>query len=187
MRTASINWQEVRDRLEASENALQRALSENPERVRAAYRQRAIQLAKSPTQARFAPSGVPGLIFRLAAEKYAIRLADLAEVLPFNGCTPVPGGSPKFLGVLSLRGELRPIVDLGLLLSEKPSGDAGFILILHRQIGLKVDHIEDLREIRPEEFDASGHERYTRGLASGSVMLLDVEAVLSAVFSAKES
>ena len=115
-----------------------------------------------------------------------MELSDVVEVLPFRDCTPVPGGSPKFLGVLNLKGELRPIVDLGFVLSERPSSQAGFVLIVRRQIGLKVDGIEDLREIHLEEFNPSGHGRYLRGLA-GHVMLVDLEAILSAVFSAKES
>jgi len=56
-----------------------------------------------------------------------------------------------------------------------------------REIGLKVDAIEELREIRPEELSAPAQGRYVKGIASGALMLLNVEAVLAAVFSKEES
>lgn len=180
MKSAVTDWEEVRERLRASEDALQRALSEDPDRVRSVFRQRAIELAKRSAQVKVVSNGIPALVFRLAGGKYAIKLSELTEVLPFKGCTPVPGGSPKFLGVINVRGEIRPVIDLELVLSEKPSGGAGFVLFLKGQTGLKVDEIEDLRQIHLEEFGPSSHGRFIRGLAPGPVMLLDVEAVLSA-------
>ena len=51
------------------------------------------------------PLGLPVLIFRLAQELYAIELEEVAETLPFERCTPVPGSPPQFLGVINLRGE----------------------------------------------------------------------------------
>jgi chemotaxis signal transduction protein len=177
----TTNWEQVRARLQSSENALQDALSASPDRVQTVFRERAGQLAKRSTQLRPVSSGVPALLFRLGVEQYAINLSELAEVRPFEGCTPVPGSSPNFLGVINLRGELRPVVDLGLVLSGSHSTDTGFVLILHRQVGLKVDEIADLREIRPEEFPVASHGKYIRGLAPGPVMLLDVEAVCKGV------
>ena len=158
-----------------------------PNISRAVFHQRAVQLAKAHAGKKPASRGIPALIFRLGQERYAIALKELAEVLPFQGCTQVPGASPQFLGVINLRGELRPVINLARVLSGSPSSEAGAVLILRRQTGLKVDAIEDLREILPDEFVSHSHGRYIQGLAPGPVMVLDVAAMLLAEFSPKES
>ena len=192
MKRAGIDWELVRSRLRASERGLEEALSENPERIAAAYRQRAVELAKVQGEHGPVSAGLPVLVFRLEKERYAIELQEVAEVLPFGRCTPAPGSPPQFRGVINLRGELRAVLDLGrlLALSENGDRDSGFVLMLRRpgrEIGLKVDCIEELREIRPEELSLPAQGNYVKGIASGALMLLNVEAVLAAVFSKEES
>jgi purine-binding chemotaxis protein CheW len=192
MKRASIDWELVRRRLRASERALEAALAENPERIEAAYRQRAVRLADGQAMQGPVSAGLPVLIFRLAQERYAIELQDLAEAIPFAHCSAVPGSSPPVLGVINLRGELRPVLDLCrlLALSENGDRDSGFVLVLRRrgqQIGLRVDRIEELREIRPEELSGPGQANYVKGIASDALMLLNVEALLAEVFSKEES
>jgi chemotaxis signal transduction protein len=192
MTRTSIDWERVRTRLKASERALEEALAESPARIDAAYRQRAVRLAKG--QAGYGPvsAGLPVLAFLLAQERYAIELHEVAEVLPFAHCTPAPGSPPQFRGVINLRGELRAVLDLGTLMALPENGarDTGFVLMLRRQgreIGLKVDSIEELREIRPEELSIPAQGNYVKGIASGALMLLSVDAVLAAIFSKEES
>jgi purine-binding chemotaxis protein CheW len=187
MNTVSVNWEQVRSRLRASEEALAEALRGGPQRIRIAYRQRAVRLAKtqaSPTA--FSP-GLPVIIFRLARERYAIELKDLAEVLPFTRCTPVPGAPSQFLGVINLRGELRGVLDLSQLLAlpESESTKSGFVLILRAGlgVGLKVDSVEELHEIRPEDLTRPMQANHLKGLASGTLPLLDVDILLADVFS----
>jgi purine-binding chemotaxis protein CheW len=192
MKRARIDWDVVRSRLRSSERALEEALAESPERIDAAYRQRAIHLARGQAEQGPDSPGLPVLIFHLGQERYAIEAQDVAETLPFARCTPVPGSPPHFLGVINRRGELRAVLDLGPLLGLPENGqkDAGFVLILRRQgreIGLKVDRIEDLRAIRPEELSAPGEGKYVKQIASGTLMLLSVEAVLAEVYSKQES
>jgi purine-binding chemotaxis protein CheW len=136
--------------------------------------------------------GFPVLVFRLARERYAIKLEEVSEALPFARCARAPGSPPEFRGVMNLRGELRAVLDLATLLalSENGDRDSGFVLMLRRpgrEIGLKVDRIEELREIRTEELSVSTAGNYVKAIASGALMLLNVEAVLAAVFSAEES
>ncbi len=192
MKRAAVDWDLARSRLRSSERALEEALTESPERIAAAYRQRARRLARTQNASVPVSAGLPALVFRLARERYAIDLAEVSEALPFARCARAPGSPPQFRGVMNLRGELRAVLDLAALLaiSENGDRDSGFVLILRRpgrEIGLKVDSIEELREIRPEELSAPAQEGYVKGIASGALMLLDVEAVLAAVFSKEES
>jgi purine-binding chemotaxis protein CheW len=192
MKRAAVDWDLARSRLRSSERALEEVLAETPERITAAYRQRARRLASAQGQPVAVSAGLPALVFRLARERYAIELAELSEALAFTRCTRPPGSPPQFRGVMNLRGELRPVLDLAALLaiSENGNRDSGFVLMLRRpgrQIGLKVDSIEELRELRPEELSVPVQGGYVKGIASGALMLLDVEAVLAAVFSKEES
>jgi purine-binding chemotaxis protein CheW len=187
MKRAAIQWDEVRRRLERNEDSLKKTLSETPERIKTVFRQRAVQLAKRQAGNTHTSEGLPALIFRLAQERYAIALKELSEVLPFRGCTQVPGTSPELLGVINLRGELRPVIDLARVLSGSASIDTGTVLVLRRQAALKVDAVEGLREIAPEELARPIQGHYVQALASGTLGLLDVETILSAVFLSKES
>jgi purine-binding chemotaxis protein CheW len=192
MKRARVDWEQVRSRLRASERALEEALAESPARIDAAYRRRAIRLAEGKGDRRPVSEGVPALIFRLAGERYATELREIAETLPFARCTPVPGSPPQFLGVISLRGELRAVLDMRRLLGLPEAGNSepGFVLVLRRQgkdIGLRVDSIEELRTIQPEEVSVAGYGRYTKGIAAGALMLLNMEAVLAEVFSKEGS
>jgi purine-binding chemotaxis protein CheW len=181
----------VWSRLHTNERLFENSLAETPERIDAAYRQRAIQLAKGETEEGAISVGLPVLVCRVAQERYAIELQDVVETLRFARCTPVPGGPPQFRGVMNLRGELRPVLDLGRLLdvSGVEETDAGFVVFLRRRergIGLKVDRVEEVREIRQAELSVSNEGKYTKGMAAGALILLNAEAVLAEVFSEKE-
>jgi purine-binding chemotaxis protein CheW len=135
--------------------------------------------------------GLPVLVLRLAQERYAIELTEVAEVVRFARCTPVPGAPPRFLGVINLHGELRSVLDLGSLLvpTQVERSNSGFILALRRrdqEIGLKVDDIEELREIRPEGPDLPVQGDYLKRIASEGLLLLDIDKVLAGIFSEEE-
>jgi purine-binding chemotaxis protein CheW len=192
MKRAKIDWKAVQDRVRAGEGALEAALTPNPQRVEEAFRKRAVRLACVDMNRQPLSQGLAVLVFRLGQERYAIEIKELAEVLPFARCEPVPGASRRFLGVMNLRGELRAVLDLEHLLapSNSRNDETGFVLMLRRsgkEIGLKVDHIEELREIRQEDLAPPPQGSYGKGLVGGSLTLLSVDAVLAAVFSREES
>jgi chemotaxis signal transduction protein len=189
----------VHGRLRKSEEALRQTLAENPERMKTVFRQRAVRLAQSRELNRPASQRIPALIFRLAQERYAVALNVLAEVLPFKGCTQVPGAPPKIAGAINLRGTIRPVIDLALVLSGNSSlsgissgsgnssGDSGVLLVLRQSAVLKVDRVEELREIRSDELAPPVRGQHCQAVASGPLALLNVESLLSTVFSAVES
>jgi chemotaxis signal transduction protein len=186
-----INWKQVRERLRASEHALAEALIENPAQIETAYRRRAAQLAKSSARAEPRTATADALLFSLQQEHYAVELSELAEVLPLERCRPVPGAATAFLGVFNLRGEIRPLVDLGrmILRVENGTNARGFVLMLRRpghEIGLRVDQVEGLRQIPSEKVGSCEPCKYTKRIAGETLLLLDVERVLAEVFSKEE-
>ncbi len=191
MTRARIDWEAVRERLRASERALNAALSENPERIDAAYRARAARMAEKGANRAVRKPGQAVLVFRLGQERYAIEMQEIAEVLPLGGCTPAPGSPPCFAGVINVRGELRAVLDLArlLALSGGPPDDTYFVLLLRRrvpEIGLKVGRIDEVREIRPEELPPESAGKYARGVAPGPLVLLNLDAVMARIDSREE-
>jgi purine-binding chemotaxis protein CheW len=96
------------------------------------------------------------LSFRLGGEAYAVRVADVREVLKVIQLTIIPNTPDYILGVTSLRGTMLPIIDLckrfGLasgVIDEKSrivvvssaEGDAG----------LQVDRVTGVIKILPDE------------------------------------
>ncbi len=75
--------------------------------------------------------GTEILAFRIANEEYAVKIAELQEVLKNQRITAVPR-SPKYLkGITSIRGKILPIVDLRerLGLTDKNTGKEKIIII----------------------------------------------------------
>jgi purine-binding chemotaxis protein CheW len=188
MKRANINWELARSRLRASEHALDVALTETPLRIETAYSERAIRLAKAHADPELQAAGRPVMVFRLATERYAIELKELAEIIPLARYTPVPGAQSHFLGMINLRGELLALLDLGRLLGlyDDADQDSGFVLVIRRsgrEIGLRVDDIEGTREVGEQELTRPPPARYAKGLISSALTLLNVDTVLLEAFS----
>ena len=181
-----FDWTEIKTRLQQGQ--LAQRLGADRQQVEAIFRQRAERLAKPRVLPGAASRGLSVLTFYLGQECYAIELVELAEVIPFAGCAPLPGASPELMGVVNLRGELRPVVDLERLLG-LPRGaaqGAGQVLFLRPLgTGLRVDRVDQVRAIAPEELVVPGPAsaplptRYVKGLIPGALTLLDPEMILS--------
>src|SRR3954471_7430010 len=110
-----IDWEAVRRRVRASQEALERALEALPERIEEVYRERAAALAGRGRQDDSSSAVLRILAFTVGPERYGLELGDVVELLPFARWTPVPGGPPQLLGVMNVHGEILAIVDLGRL------------------------------------------------------------------------
>jgi purine-binding chemotaxis protein CheW len=188
MKTIRIDWQAARARVQANEQALEYALVPNPQRIDNVLRQRAVELAQAKNRQAPVSAGLPVLEFRLGQGRYAIEMEHLAEVVPLTNFAPVPRSPAHFLGMISVRGELRPVVDLKFLLGQgsDETGNSGFVLLLHphasgEQIGLKADSVDQVREIRPEELTQISSGVFVAALKTESeknaIALLDVDAL----------
>lgn len=91
------------------------------------------------------------LSFRIGAQLYAARLADVSEVIRDEELTPVPGAATDLLGVRHLRGRIVPVMDgrrrLGL--PAQPAADpltVRIVMLAHagHSLGLKVDAVGEL-------------------------------------------
>jgi chemotaxis signal transduction protein len=100
-----------------------------------------------------------GILIRLGSSRYAVAMADVAEVAAVPGVTRVPGSPPWLSGVANWRGRMLPILDLRPLLATPtvPLASSARLLVLARDdvvVGLVVEavpgvHDGDLDELAP--------------------------------------
>lgn len=138
--------------------------------------------------------GARYLTFSLGAEEFAIPLLAVKEVIAVPELTPIPFSPEHFLGMMNLRSQVIPVIDLRQKLEVKPhSGKTETAVIIcdigAESLGVKVDSVNSvvtpsLAEISPKP-EARGHRNsdfvlavYRRGKAL--ILLLDIAKVLDA-------
>jgi purine-binding chemotaxis protein CheW len=129
---------------------------------------------------------------------YGLPMADVQEVIGMRPLTRVFHAPPVLAGVTSLRGDVLPVIDLGLLLGTAEASvaggrDARIVVVreaggARRRAGLRVDELRGLRELPEAELSpapATASDR-VRGLVMGVIAaappcsVLDVGAILDA-------
>lgn len=132
------------------------------------------------------------LCFRVASEQYAINIMDIKEIIKPREVTEVPR-SPQFIaGILSLRGIIIPVFDLGNRLQLAPSGQTGKerIVVLCRGeelFGVRVDEVlqvvriaETAIELPPSVLEGIDRE-FVQGIGRTGgemIILLNLESIL---------
>ena len=137
------------------------------------------------------------LTFRIGKEYFGIELEQTREILEYTGVTEVPL-MPKFLsGVINLRGEMVPVIDLAVRLGRpaiKVQRRTCIIVVeIHAQdqdhvLGLLADGVSEVVEIPNQEiekapsFGANIRAEFIQGIAKRDnqfVVLLDATNALS--------
>jgi purine-binding chemotaxis protein CheW len=132
------------------------------------------------------------LSFHIKEEQYCIEIIYVTEIVGLQKITEVPDMPDFVRGVINLRGQVIPVVDLRLRfnLPEKEYTDRTCVVIINLEntvIGLVVDSVEDVSYIAPEQVSpppavsAAGTSRFIKGL--GRVgddvrIILDVTKIL---------
>jgi len=142
-------------------------------------------------------SGGPGVplrlvCFELRAQELALPIADVRETLPVPPITRVFLTPACLAGVFSLRGDIVPVIDLGILLglpATAVGNDSKIVVVDHAAgvAGIVVDRLRDLRTVEPPlEPPPANLVGEVAGLLlgvvatpTGSVRVLDARAVLT--------
>jgi purine-binding chemotaxis protein CheW len=135
--------------------------------------------------------------FFLMGEEYAVEINHVREIIECEPVTVIPSMPPMVRGVINLRGNVVPVVDLPVKfgLAETAldgetyivivdlhwSGEAVRLGVLTRTLGQVIDLPDD--QIRPvPDFGTRIQVEYLRGIArveSRFVLLLNIERLLS--------
>ena len=133
--------------------------------------------------------------FELRGQELALPIDDVRETLPIQPITRVVLTPPALAGVFSLRGDIVPAVDLGVLfgLARTEVGDASRIIVVDYGNGngtaaIVVDRLRDLRTVeQPLDSPPSNMDpavaRLLLGIVAtttGTVRVLDADAIFTA-------
>jgi purine-binding chemotaxis protein CheW len=135
------------------------------------------------------------VVFNMEDEDYGIDIKDIHEIVRPKEIliNPVPK-TPAFVqGIINLRGEVVPIINLRsrFELSDKEiSGDSRIIIVRldRKMIGLTVDKVSEVIDIMsneinpPPEETKDIHSRYIKGVGKKGdrlVTILDIKEVLN--------
>ena len=98
------------------------------------------------------------ITFWMADEAYAVPIAQVIESDKLAEVTPLPRVNEAIRGLIHLRGEILPMLDLRLILGSKSNEVAERMLIVRTKnssgaCGLAVDRVSGLIAIRPHEVE----------------------------------
>ncbi len=130
--------------------------------------------------------------FQVGGAEYVLPASDVTQMETFSGATLVPGAPAHVAGLVQLRGQVIPVVDLRARFGLPPverSLDARIIVVGHgeRRVALLVDRAREVVDLRPEAFRdppelvAERAVGFVRSIAQRDArvfMLVDVEKII---------
>lgn len=134
------------------------------------------------------------LTFKLGNETYGIEINKVREILTYPVVTPIPDASKWVKGVINLRGEVAPIIDLRVRfnINTQPVYNERTIVIAvktqdARMIGLVVDEVSDMENVDLDklypapDMGSSIAPKYLKGLFKKDekmIVILDIDKIL---------
>lgn len=132
------------------------------------------------------------LTFTLGSEHYALDIMKVREIRGYEPVTRIANAPPFIKGVLNLRGDIVPIVDLRLkfALGEARYDEFTIVIMLHiagRIVGIVVDAVSDVIQLDsatikpPPQFGVAFDSQYLSGLLTVGdqmIILLNIEALI---------
>ena len=158
--------------------------------IRTRLKNRAIAMAQEPEQKRETSTITEIIEFILADENYGIESAFVREVYPLKDFTPLPG-VPSFIpGIVNVRGQILPVVDLKKFfnLPEKGLGELNKVIILRdeqMEFGILADAVNGTKvvyreDVLPVPLTVTGiGEEYLKGVTKESLIVLNAKRLLS--------
>ncbi|MDA3900772.1 MAG: chemotaxis protein CheW [Spirochaetes bacterium] len=131
--------------------------------------------------------------FLISGESYGVEVLCVKEILGMTDVTPVPNTLSFMKGVINLRGEVVPVVDMRIKfgMSEKEYDAFTVIIIVEvkrRLIGMIVDAVSDVADIPIDSIQNTPHfttkieTDFIKGigqLAEQLIIILDVDKILT--------
>jgi purine-binding chemotaxis protein CheW len=141
------------------------------------------------------------LMFQLGSEDYAIEIRNVLEIKGYTAITPIPNAPAYLKGVMNLRGNIIPVVDLRQRFGMPAGNYDKFTVILivsvqDKTSGVLVDTVTDIVELPtsqvapPPDLGAQVDTSFLRGMVKSGgrvVLVLDLEQTIRDVMSYSEA
>lgn len=132
------------------------------------------------------------VVFKIDDEYYGIDINNVKSIERIQDFTRVPNGPPYVKGVINLRGEVVPVIDLRMRFELTPrelDSNSRIIIVFINdiQIGLLVDSSSEVLEIKTEDVDSPPivkeniSENFINGIGKQNgnlIILIDIEKVV---------
>jgi purine-binding chemotaxis protein CheW len=153
-------------------------------------KQRARELARSPEAERSDADCIKVVEFALGSEIYGIELEYLNEIYPLKDLTPLPCAPSFVVGIINVRSEILPVIDLKKIFDLPPteSSDLQKVIVVHAAgmiLGILADAIVGVQSlprvaIQPSLPTITGiNAEYLRGITPQQLIVLNLEKILS--------
>lgn len=137
------------------------------------------------------------LTFILAKEEYGVEILRVQEIRGWTKVTPIPNSPCYLRGVINLRGNIVPIIDLRERFGIEPMeyGPTTVVIVIRvkngdkeKIMGIVVDAVSEVYTFGdsdcqpPPDLGSVIHEQFVKGLASVDekmVILLDIDLLLN--------
>ncbi len=187
---ATIDWAEVRARMDAARAAGERAWTPGADETKRILRERALALAAEAGGTQILADSIEVVEFLLAHERYAVEACHVREVYPLENLTPLPCTPAFVLGIVNLRGEIVSVIDVRKFFDLPQTGlpDLNKVIVLesaNMAFGILADAILGVRriplaEIQPSLPTLTGiREKYLKGITPERTVVLDAGKLLA--------
>lgn len=122
------------------------------------------------------------VVFKLADEHFAVETEKVQGINDMMSITRVPKAPRYIQGLINLRGSIKSLVDINMLLNVKSSSEKNNIIILtveDEEIGISVDEVEEVLDIEESsiqklEKDSNKAQPYVKGILNYEDKLLTI-------------
>lgn len=150
---------------------------------------RALAMAREPEQKTEPSSTMELLTFSLSTETYGIESTLVREAYPLEAFTPLPGVPSHILGLIHIRRQIMPVVDLKKFLNLPDSGlgELNKVLILQNEemeFGILADVVYGIQTVDLEDINATPPtvsgigEAYLTGVTKEGLIILNASKLL---------
>lgn len=128
------------------------------------------------------------VIFKLGEEHFAVETDKILGINDMMTITRVPKSPDYIKGLINLRGSIKSLVDVNLLLNIESEKEQKNIIILkvdEEEIGISVDEVEEVIDIdgsKLQKLDTHNTEVYIKGvidLEGKLLTVIDIEKLLN--------
>jgi purine-binding chemotaxis protein CheW len=177
-------------RVAAARDALAGNWAPSAQEIQRILKARALALAQEPASGQTSSESLEVVEFVLAHERYAIESRFISEVAVLESLAPLPCVPAFVLGIVNLRGEMLPVIDLKRFfeLPDKGLGDLNKIIVLRSGdalFGILADAIVGIRRILLADIHPSLPtltvigKNYLKGITPERLVVLDGEKLLA--------
>ncbi|MCI5727186.1 MAG: chemotaxis protein CheW [Clostridium sp.] len=128
------------------------------------------------------------VVFKLGQEHFGVETEKVQGINDMMQITIVPK-APKYIkGLINLRGMIKSLVDINLLLNLETNNEQNNIIILKvedEEVGISVDEVEEVLDIDEKDIqkvENNKSNQYVKGIVNNSGRLLtiiDIDSLLN--------